>query len=76
MYAGKKAHGRKKASRYAFEQMTPSSGHRLQTEGKAQKAIKNLKEKDEDLLKELKRIKKLQKGLYREYEIGEDTLED
>ncbi len=44
--------------------------------GKARKVIKNLKEKDEELLKELKRIKELQKGLYREYEIEEDTLED
>ena len=30
-----------------------------------------LKEKDEELLRELKRIKKLQKGLYKEYEIEE-----
>jgi hypothetical protein len=32
---------------------------------------KKISEKDEDLLKEIKRIKKLQKGLYKEYEIEE-----
>lgn len=35
---------------------------------------KKLLEKDKSLLEEIKRIKKLQKGLYREYEISE--LED
>lgn len=39
--------------------------------GNARKAIKNLKDKDEELLRELKRIKKLQRGLYKEYEIEE-----
>ncbi|HJW97128.1 MAG TPA: hypothetical protein VJ485_03115 [archaeon] len=38
--------------------------------------LKQLPEKDKSLLKEIKRIKKLQNGLYREYEIEEDTLED
>lgn len=38
---------------------------------------KSLKEKDEALLKEIKRIKKLQKGLYKEYEIpGLEDIED
>jgi chaperonin cofactor prefoldin len=37
---------------------------------KARKVVKNLKEKDEELLNEIKRIKRLQKGLYKEYEIG------
>ena len=32
---------------------------------------KKLIERDENLLKELKRIKKLQKGLYKEYELEE-----
>ena len=38
---------------------------------KTRKVVKNLKEKDEELLNEIKRIKKLQRGLYREYEIDE-----
>jgi len=38
---------------------------------KAHNDIKNLKEKDEDLIKEIKKIKKLQRGLYKEYEISE-----
>ena len=38
--------------------------------------LKQLPEKDKSLLKEIKRIKKLQNGLYRENEIEEDTLED
>ena len=32
---------------------------------------KSLKEKDKELVEEIKRIKKLQKGLYKEYEISE-----
>jgi len=41
---------------------------RLQPKGET---IKSLKEKDEELLNEIKRIKKLQRGLYKEYEIDE-----
>ncbi len=40
-----------------------------------QKSTK-LAEKDKSLLKEIKRIKKLQKGLYKEYEIGELGIEE
>jgi hypothetical protein len=44
---------------------------RLQAEGKARKVVKSLKEKDKELVDEIKRIKNLQKGLYKEYEIEE-----
>ena len=43
----------------------------LQTEGKP-----HMGEKDEAILNEIKRIKKLQKGLYKEYEIEDDIRED
>ena len=37
---------------------------------------KSLKEKDKELVEEIKRIKKKQKGLYQEYEIpGLDEIE-
>jgi hypothetical protein len=37
---------------------------------------KKISEKDEKLLEEIKRIKKLQKGLYKEYEIEEIEDDD
>jgi len=36
----------------------------------------SLKEKDKELVEEIKRIKKLQKGLYKEYDIEEIEVED
>jgi hypothetical protein len=38
--------------------------------------IKKLLGKDETLLKEIKRIKKLQKGLYKEYDIEGIEIDD
>ncbi len=35
-----------------------------------------LKERDRELIDEIKRIKKLQKGLYKEYEAGDEIPED
>jgi len=37
---------------------------------------KRISEKDEKLLKEIKRIKKLQKGLYKEYDIEGIEVDD
>ncbi len=48
---------------------------RLPTENE-QRVKKKLLEKDESLLNEIKRIKKLQKGLYKEYDIEEIEVDD